>query len=147
MMLPIQLLMKQRKSRCKVVYAKSFYAGAANANTKLAGEIIGILAGPNPAEVRSGLEACVDMIENQAYFISANEDDSIIYYAQCISRTGSYLSEGCGIKEGEAIAYLIAPPLEAMFGVDAALKAADVKVLCTVCSAFRDQLWRRASDR
>ena len=32
-----------------VVYAKSFYAGAANANTKLAGEIIGILAGPNPA--------------------------------------------------------------------------------------------------
>ena len=112
----------------KVVYAKSFYAGAANANTKLAGEIIGILAGPNPAEVRSGLEAAVDMIENQAYFISANEDDSIIYYAHCISRTGSYLSEGAGIQEGEALAYLIAPPLEAMYGVDAALKAADVKM-------------------
>ena len=115
-----------KKADVKVVYAKSFYAGAANANTKLAGEIIGILAGPNPAEVRSGLEACVDMIENQAYFISANEDDSIIYYAQCISRTGSYLSEGAGIQEGEALAYLIAPPLEAMYGVDAALKAADV---------------------
>ena len=96
-----------KKADVKVVYAKSFYAGAANANTKLAGEIIGILAGPNPAEVRSGLEACVDMIENQAHFISANEDDSIIYYAQCISRTGSYLSEGAGIQEGEALAYLI----------------------------------------
>ena len=117
-----------KKADVKVVYAKSFYAGAANANTKLAGEIIGILAGPNPAEVRSGLEACVDMIENQAYFISANEDDSIIYYAQCISRTGSYLSEGAGIREGGAVFFITPPPLEAMYGVDAALKAADVKM-------------------
>ena len=31
-------------------------------------------------------------------------------------------------QEGEALAYLIAPPLEAMYGVDAALKAADVKM-------------------
>ena len=116
-----------KKADCEVVYAKSFYAGAANANTKLAGEIIGILAAPNPAEAKAGLEAAVDMIENVCHFVSANEDDTICYYAHCISRTGSYLSEGCGIKEGEAIAYLIAPPLEAMFGVDAALKAADVK--------------------
>ena len=116
-----------KKADVQVVYAKSFYGGAANANTKLAGEIIGILAGPNPAEVKSGLEAAVDVIENQAHFVSANDDDTICYYAHCISRTGSYLSEGAGIKEGEAIAYLIAPPLEAMYGVDAALKAADVK--------------------
>lgn len=32
------------------------------------------------------------------------------------------------MAEGEAIAYLIAPPLEAMYGVDAALKAADVRM-------------------
>lgn len=120
-----------KKADVVVAYAKSFYAGAANANTKLAGEIIGILAGPNPAEVKSGLDAAIDMIENGAYFVSANEDDSICYYAHCISRTGSYLSEGAGIPEGEALAYLIAPPLEAMYAVDAALKAADVK-LCVL---------------
>lgn len=120
-----------KKADVEVVYARSFYGGAANANTKLAGEIIGILAGPNPAEVRSGLNACTEMIENELHFISANEDDSIIYYAQCISRTGSYLSEGAGIQEGEALAYLIAPPLEAMYGVDAALKAAAVS-LCVL---------------
>ncbi len=114
----------------KVVYGKSFYGGAANANTKLAGEVIGILAGPNPAEVKAGLAACVDVIENEACFYSANEDDSIAYYAHCISRTGSYLSEGAGIKEGEALAYLIAPPLEAIYAVDAALKAADVSICC-----------------
>ena len=112
----------------EVVYAKSLYAGAVNASTKLAGEIIGILAGPSPAEVKSGLNACVDMIENTAYFVSANEDDSIIYFAHCVSRTGSYLSKSAGVLEGEALAYLIAPPIEAVYGVDAALKAADVKM-------------------
>ena len=112
----------------EVVYAKSFYAGASNASTKLAGEIIGILAGPDPAAVRSGLDACIDMIENEAHFVSANDDDSIIYYAHCIARTGSYLSKCAGVREGEALAYLIAPPLEAIYGVDAALKAADVKI-------------------
>ena len=122
-----------KKADVVVAYAKSFYAGAANANTKLAGEIIGILAGPNPAEVKSGLDAAIDVIENEAYFVSANEDDSICYFAHCISRTGSYLSAGAGIPEGEALAYLIAPPLEAMYAVDAALKAADVK-LCVLYS-------------
>ncbi len=117
-----------KKADVKVVYAKSCYAGASNASTKLAGEIIGILAGPNPAEVKSGLEAAVDVIENEAWFVSANDDDSITYYAHCISRTGSYLSKGAGIPEGEALAYLIAPPLEAMYAIDAALKAADVRM-------------------
>ncbi|MGL4730280.1 MAG: ethanolamine utilization microcompartment protein EutL [Clostridium sp.] len=111
----------------EVVYAKSFYGGAANANSKLAGEVIGIVAGPSPAEVRSGLNAAVDFIEEGiATFYSANDDDSIAYYAQCVSRTGSYLSEVAGIKEGEALAYVIAPPLEAMYALDAAMKAAAV---------------------
>jgi len=117
-----------KKADVKVVYAKSFYGGAANANTKLAGEVIGIISGPNPAEVRSGLDAICDVIENEAYFISANDDDTIPYYAYCISRSGSYLSEGAGVPEGTSIAYLIAPPQEAVYALDAALKAADVKI-------------------
>ena len=118
-----------KKADIKVVYAKSFYGGAANANTKLAGEVIGIISGPNPAEVKSGLSAVVDFVENEAAFISANEDDSIAYYAHCISRTGSYLSEVAGIPEGESIAYLIAPPLEAMYALDVALKSANVELV------------------
>ncbi|GAA0116936.1 MULTISPECIES: ethanolamine utilization microcompartment protein EutL [Clostridium] len=116
-----------KAAEVEVVYAKSFYGGAANANSKLAGEVIGIVAGPSPAEVRSGLNAAVDFIEGGvATFYSANEDDSIAYYAQCVSRTGSYLSQVAGIKEGEALAYLIAPPIEAMYALDAAMKAAAV---------------------
>ena len=98
-----------------------------NASTALAGEFIGILSGENPEDVKSGLAAAVSYIENDACFYSANNDDSIVYFAQCISRTGSYLSEMAGVPEGTAMAYLIAPPLEAVTGLDAALKAADVK--------------------
>jgi ethanolamine utilization protein EutL len=112
-----------------VVYAKSMYAGSANASTKLAGEVIGIIAGPSPAEVRSGLESIRNFIENGSCFVSANEDDTIVYYAHTVSRTGSYLSKITGIKEGQAIAYLIAPPMEAIYGLDAALKAADVRMV------------------
>ncbi|MDR1432300.1 MAG: ethanolamine utilization microcompartment protein EutL [Propionibacteriaceae bacterium] len=117
-----------KKADVRVVYAKSMYAGAANANTKLAGELIGVISGPNPAEVRAGLNSIVEMIENEAWFLSANDDDSICYYAYTISRTGSYLSEAIGQPEGTPIAYLIAPPEEAIYGLDAALKAAEVEV-------------------
>lgn len=111
-----------------VVYAKSFYGGAGNASTKLAGEVIGILAGPSPAEITSGLETAVHVITEEASFISANEDGSIPYFAHVISRSGLFLSKSAEINEGEAIAYLIAPPCEAMVGLDAALKAADVRL-------------------
>lgn len=114
----------------EVVYARSMYAGAGNASTKLAGEVIGIIGGPSPAEVRSGLKAALDFFHSDnACFISANEDDSIVYYAHTVSRTGSYLSKVAGVEEGKPLAYLIAPPMEAIYGLDAAMKAADVKLV------------------
>lgn len=115
-----------KKAQVEVVYAKSMYAGAGNASTKYAGEVIGILAGPNPAEVTSGLQAAVNFLESGVGFQSTNGDGSVVYFAHTVSRTGSYLSQVAGIHEGEALAYLIAPPLEAMVGLDEAMKAADV---------------------
>lgn len=117
-----------KRANVRVAYASSMYAGSGNASTKLAGEFIGILAGEDPAEVRSGLEAAVRYAREEACFYSANDDDSIVYFAHCISRTGSYLSEKAGAAEGGAMAYLIAPPAEAIVGLDAALKAADVRL-------------------
>ena len=117
-----------KKAMVTVVYARSMYAGAGNASTALAGEVIGILSAENPAEIRSGLEAAIDYCENDASFYSANDDDSIVYFAHTISRTGTYLSKVAEVPEGTAMAYLIAPPLEAMVGMDAALKAADVEL-------------------
>ena len=115
-----------KKACVSVAYARSMYAGSSNASTALAGEFIGVLSAEDPAEVRSGLEAAIHYAEHEACFCSANDSGSIIYFAHCISRTGSYLSREAGVPPGTAMAYLIAPPLEAMVGLDAALKAADV---------------------
>ena len=91
-----------KKADVQVVYARSMYAGSGNASTKLAGEFIGILSGPDPAEVRSGLEAAIRYIENDAAFYTANDDGSIVYFAQLISRTGSYLSKAAGVSGAES---------------------------------------------
>lgn len=117
-----------KKADVHVAYAKSMYAGSGNASTALAGEFIGILSGPDPEEVRSGLQAAFSLIENDAHFYEANEEGTVVYFAHCISRTGTYLSEQAGVPEGTPMAYLIAPPLEASVGLDAALKAADVEL-------------------
>ena len=158
-----------KKARVEVVYARSMYAGAANANTALAGEFLGILSADDPEEVKSGLNAAVSYIENDACFYSANSDGSVCYFAQCISRTGSYLSKMADVPEGTAMAYLIAPPLEAVYGLDAALKMADVEMkvfygpptetnfgggllvgdqaACkAACNAFADTVCRIAAD-
>lgn len=58
-----------KKADVKVVYARSLYAGSKNATTRFAGEFIGILAGPDPEQVRSGLEACEEYIQNSAFSI------------------------------------------------------------------------------
>lgn len=112
----------------RVVYAHSFYAGSNYPSGPLSGEFIGILAGPNPAEVRAGLNACIKCLEEEAWFYSANEDGSLAFYPHVISRTGTYLSEQCNIPVGTPIAYLIAPPIEAVYAIDAAVKAADVEL-------------------
>ena len=112
-----------------VCYSRSFYAGAANASTPYAGEVISILAAPTPGAARSGMDAVLSALQH----IGFNEINGVPYLAHTVSRTGSFLSREANIPEGSALAYLIAPPLESMYAMDAALKAADVK-LCKLYS-------------
>ena len=108
----------------KVCYGRSFYAGAANASTPNAGEVIGILAGATPGAVRSGMDAALAALQRVGF----RQTGEVPYLAHTVSSVGSYLAKEAGIAEGTAVAYLIAPPLEAMYAMDAALKAADVKL-------------------
>ncbi len=113
----------------KVCYARSFYAGAANATTPYAGEVIGILAGATPGAVRSGMEAALSALGHVGF----EETGGVPYLAHTVSSVGSFLAKEAGVRQGSALAYLIAPPLESMYAMDAALKAADVK-LCKLYS-------------
>ena len=108
----------------RVSYGRSFYAGAANATTPHAGEVIGVLAGQTPGAVRSGMDAALSALTRVGF----EDVKGVPCLAHTVSSVGSFLAEEAGVAVGSAIAYLIAPPLEAMYAMDAALKAADVKL-------------------
>ena len=108
----------------EVAYGRSFYAGAANASTPHAGEVIGILAGATPGAVKSGMDAALSTLQRVGF----EEVQGVPYLAHTVASVGSYLAKEAGVPRGSAIAYLIAPPLEGMYALDAALKAADVKL-------------------
>ena len=108
----------------EVSYARSFYAGSANASTPYAGEVIGILSGTSPGAVRSGMDAAISALQRVGF----DETGGVPYLAHTVSSVGTFLAKEAEVAVGSAIAYLIAPPLEAMYGLDFALKAADVKL-------------------
>ena len=114
-----------KAAQVEVAYARSFYAGASNASTPNAGEVIGILCGVSPGAVRSGMDAAIAAL-GQLGFENAGD---VPYLAHTVSSVGTFLAKEAGVAPGSALAYLIAPPLEGMYALDAALKAADV-VLC-----------------
>ena len=113
-----------KAAEVEVCYGRSFYAGAANASTPNAGEVIGILAAQTPGAVRSGMEAAIAVLERLGF----EETNGVPYLAHTVSSCGSFLAKEAGVRKGTALAYLIAPPLEGMYAMDGALKAADVKL-------------------
>lgn len=113
-----------KAAEVEVAYGRSFYAGAANASTPNTGEVIGILAGRTPGAVRSGMEAALSALRRVGF----EEVNKVPYLAHTVSSSGLFLAKEAGITPGTALAYLIAPPLEGMYAMDAALKAADVEL-------------------
>ena len=108
----------------QVCFGQSFYAGAANASTPLAGEVLGVLAARDPGALRSGMEAALAALRH----IGFEDGHGVPYLAYTVSSCGSFLAGEAGVEQGSALAYLIAPPLESMYAMDAALKAADVRL-------------------
>ena len=107
----------------RVCYAQSFYAGAPNATAPYTGEVIGVLSGPTPEQVRFAMKTALAVLEEVGF-----EDVGVPCLAHTVSSCGSFLAAEAGVRQGSALAYLIAPPLESMYALDAALKAADVKL-------------------
>jgi len=118
-----------KQANVEVAFARSFYAGSSFASGPTSGEILGVLAGADPDEVERGMAACVTCLEEEAHFYAADAEGRVTFFPHVISALGRYLSAEAGLPVGEPMAYLIATPLEALFGVDAALKAAEVRLV------------------
>lgn len=111
-----------------VVFGRSFYAGAKHASGPYSGEVLGILAGADPETVAEGLWALHEGLRDSFLFHTFEGEQQPAFFACVIAETGRYLAPQAGLEPGAPMAYLIAPPLESVVGVDAALKAADVRL-------------------
>ncbi|MGL4606483.1 MAG: ethanolamine utilization microcompartment protein EutL [Eubacteriaceae bacterium] len=115
-----------KKSNVTGDFARSTYGGKGTAN---GGEFFGVISGPSIDDVESGLRYIIDFVNTKAGLYKANDDGSVTYFSQCVSRIGSYFAKRLNLPEGSSIAYVSAPPLEGMVGVDEALTSADVEVV------------------
>jgi ethanolamine utilization protein EutL len=115
-----------------VIFARSFYAGAAHASGRLSGEILGVLAASEPEAIEHGLAALLRCLAHDACFYDADGKRTVTVFPHVIASLGEYLSREAGLAPGEPMAYLVAPPLEATIGLDAALKAAEVRAVRVV---------------
>ena len=112
-----------------VVFARSFYAGSAHASGRLSGEILGVLAAAEPEAIEHGLAAALRCLAHDACFYDADGRRGVTVFPHVIAALGEYLSRAAGLAPGTPMAYLVAPPLEATIGLDAALKSADVRAV------------------
>ncbi|HEX4449642.1 MAG TPA: ethanolamine utilization microcompartment protein EutL [Kofleriaceae bacterium] len=112
-----------------VIFAKSFYAGAAHASGRLSGEILGVIGAADPESIDAGLAALVRCLEHDACFYAADAKASVTVFPHVIASLGEYLAREAGLSPGDPMAYLVAPPIEASIALDAALKAADVRAV------------------
>ncbi|HEX5061811.1 MAG TPA: ethanolamine utilization microcompartment protein EutL [Kofleriaceae bacterium] len=112
-----------------VIFAKSFYAGAAHASGRLSGEILGVLGATEPEAIEHALDALLRCLKHDACFYDADGKGTVTVFPHVIASLGEYLSKEAGLAAGEPMAYLVAPPLEASIALDAALKAAEVRAL------------------
>lgn len=107
-----------KKAKIKVIQIETVYGG----------EITAIISGEKVADVKSGLQYAKDYIENKSGNYSLNEEGTLGYYVDYVPRIGKYYQESLGLSEGTSIAYLVSASVESMYGLDKALKAADVKI-------------------
>ena len=112
----------------EVVFAQSFYAGSSHASGPLSGEILGILAAREPDSIQSALQYAIKALKEQVCFYEPSGGGPA-FFPHVIAQTGRYLSSQAGIPVGASMAYLIAPPMESVIGMDAALKAGKVELI------------------
>lgn len=118
-----------KKARIHVLRVETVFGGVQRAWSKFGGEITAVIAGPKVEDVRNGLMYIKDYIENKCGAYIFQNDESLSYYVDQMPRIGKFNQERLGLPADTSLAYLVAPPIEATYGLDKALKASNTKII------------------
>lgn len=116
-----------KESDAEIIFRSSYYAGISPSPSS--GNVLGIFSGDNPTVIDNALKATIYYLEEKAYYYSADENNTTIFFPHVIGSIGRFLAKETGLDEGESLAYLIAPPIEAVLAFDYALKNSDTKLV------------------
>lgn len=116
-----------KESDAEVIFKNGYYGGISP--SPLSGEVMGIFSGENPTVIDNALKATIYYLEEKAFYYSADQNNKTIFFPHVIGSIGRLLSKETGLEEGDSIAYLIAPPMEAVFAFDYALKNSDTRLV------------------
>ncbi|MGN6107275.1 MAG: BMC domain-containing protein [Kofleriaceae bacterium] len=83
-----------------VIFARSFYAGAAHASGRLSGEILGVLAASEPQAIEDGLAAVLRCLAHDACFYDADGKRGVTVFPHVIASLGEYQSREAGLAPG-----------------------------------------------
>ncbi|NHL58890.1 microcompartment protein EutL, partial [Staphylococcus aureus] len=125
-----------KRAMVGVGFGRALYAGAANGPSPTAGEVLIMLGGPNPAEVRAGLDAMMAHIEGGAAFQWANDAQDTAFLAHVVSRTVSYLSSSSLFSFFYPISYLFSLPLLSPFFISFSFNSSFVHLFTFVSPPF-----------
>jgi len=82
-----------------VIFARSFYAGAAHASGRLSGEILGVIGARDPEEIDEGLDALIRCLQHDACFYDADGKRGSRCSA-CDRLAREYLAKEAGLAVG-----------------------------------------------
>jgi|GEM_PF-1109257 len=125
----------------EVVYAHSFYAGARHSSGIYSGEIIAMLAGPDPTEVKAGLDAAIRYLETRALWYSADAHDGVAFFPHVVSRIGSYLASVSGLPEGAIGCISGGAAARRLFCLGCCAQGSGGKNRRIYCAAFGNELY------
>lgn len=118
-----------KKARIHVIHVETVYGGVERAWSKFGGEITAIISGPKVEDVRNGLMYIKNYIENKCGVYVIDDDPTTSFYVDLMPRIGKWNQERLGLPADSSLAYLVATPIEATYGLDKALKASNTKIV------------------
>ena len=115
-----------KKANIEVAKIYSTYGGSGKLND---GQTFGMITGPTLSDVKRGLRYVREFVEKEATLYSISDDDSMVVYAQCISKIGKYFAKRYNLPQGSSIVYLLAPAIYGVAGIDEMTDFADVELV------------------
>lgn len=117
-----------KKARIQVQHSVTYYGGSKFSEYDYTGTVFIMFSSERIQDVKSAMGYIQDYVDHNSELYCFDGDRGTGFYAQTISRTGSFFTEWANVPEGRAYSYLCGAPVETNLALDKALKSGDVKM-------------------